>query len=207
MISEIEMPKRPALAVKRADLEQIGLDLSSGQKLFDIPFEFWDLDTFVADRDICETDPSIQQLLPYIVLINSETGKFFVYGRGKGGAESRLVGKLSIGLGGHVDHPNYGNLSSLLREEAYRELKEEANVVPSAISFYKLISDQLPDGNEVPVGSVHIGLLGLAFVTDDDIGELEEGIILDGTWMDKTELLQNLSRFENWSKMIISDFI
>jgi predicted NUDIX family phosphoesterase len=59
----------------------------------------------LVDRAVCETDLSTVQLIPYIALVdvsNDET-KYFVYTRGKASGEGRLVGKCSIGIGGHME--------------------------------------------------------------------------------------------------------
>lgn len=197
---------KPALTVTRDSLVKAGIDLGASQALLPISEAFWHLPTQISDRALCETDPSLQQLLPYITVFNEE-GKIFVYGRGAKGGEQRLVGKLSLGLGGHVDTPTpvAMGLQRHLLGEAQRELSEEASLKNPYIVFEALISDQLPDGNAVPVGSVHLGLWGATVVQMSDVGELEDGIILNGDWMDLEQAAENFDRFENWSRMIIRE--
>src|SRR5438874_1532456 len=51
-------------------------------------------------RGEVETDPSVKQLIPYIVLRSG--GEVFHYTRGSAGTERRLQALRSIGLGGHI---------------------------------------------------------------------------------------------------------
>lgn len=196
---------KPALTASRAYLQSLGINLSRGQHLLPIPEFLWeDLDTQISDRAVCESDPSRQQLLPYVTLVD-KSNRVFTYRRGGGGGESRLIGKRSVGLGGHVDtFPPVGvSLEDHLQAEAARELEEEVQVTGVSIRFVGLLSDQEPDGNRVPVGQVHLGIWGLAKVDTTSIGSLEEGIILDGKWCTIEELLSQKSEFENWSQICI----
>ena len=198
---------KPALTVTRKQLADIGVDLGTTQQLLPILPVFWSLVTTISDRATCETDPSLQQVLPYVTLLN-EKGQVFVYGRGAKGGEQRLVGKLSLGLGGHVDtEPPIGStLYAHLCDEARRELKEEASLTRELpLRLRKFISDQTPDGNEVPVGSVHLGIWFTTEITNADLGTLEDGVIVNGEWMDFPTLVANLDRFESWSQIIIRD--
>ncbi len=191
-----------ALVTTRDDLKVAGVDLGHGRQLLPIPATFWNVPTKMVDRAICETDSSTQQLLPYITLRNGD--RVFVYGRGPKGGEQRLMGKLSCGLGGHIDTVPPGSLDAHVRNEAARELAEEASLICNRpFTFQGLISDQLPDGNDVPVGSVHLGIWGIAHVLASDLGDLEDGIILAGEWMTPQELIQNFDRFESWSQLAI----
>jgi predicted NUDIX family phosphoesterase len=54
-----------------------------------------------ADRPAAESDPSRKQIIPYAVVLRGD--QVFAAERLTGGGESRLHGKLSIGIGGHVN--------------------------------------------------------------------------------------------------------
>ena len=198
---------KPALTATRINLAACGVPLRShGLDVLPIPDSFWPVPTEVSDRAVCETQPHIQQLIPYVTLIN-EHNQLFVYGRGEKGGEKRLVGKLSLGLGGHVDTECGGDLKEHLALEALRELKEEASLTLSKedILFQALLSDQMPDGNAVSAGSVHLGIWCVAFVTSSDIGKLEAGIINDGDWLSLDVAAGMFDSFETWSQMIIRE--
>jgi predicted NUDIX family phosphoesterase len=204
---------KPALVTTRTCLrEHIG-DLETGMiDLDDLDNgaeDFFDkIETYVADRATCETNPEEQQLLPYVTLISPE-GNFYVYGRGKEGGEGRLHGKLSIGLGGHVDTATFGNLYDHLHDEAGRELEEEVGLEPDTyeLTFSHLISDQEPDGKEVSVGSVHLGIWGWANIEESQLGAAEKDVIVGGEWHDLDWLVANVERFEPWSKMAIAQLV
>jgi len=201
---------KSALCTTRNALLQRGVDLSKSQGLISIPENLLtDLPVHMEYRKDCEQVPELQQLLPYVTL-HDEQSRFFVYGRGPKGGEQRLVGKLSLGLGGHVDTAPFGvSLEEHLVLEAFRELEEEASLKPDGRSLIRaaLISDQVPDGNLVSVGSVHLGIWYLRQVTQDEVGALEDGIILNGQWMTIDEIFSNLGRFEPWSQIIIQHFL
>ena len=52
-------------------------------------------------RGEAENDPSFKQIIPYVIM--SCEGKYLNYVRGKRAGEKRLVGNLSIGIGGHIN--------------------------------------------------------------------------------------------------------
>jgi predicted NUDIX family phosphoesterase len=93
---------------------------------------FFKLPTFLADRDTCETDTSIVQLLPYISLAHID-GRLkvsvAVYKRGNKGTEERLRNS-SIGYGGHVEEEATAQkpLIDVLTDCAVREIKEETGI-------------------------------------------------------------------------------
>lgn len=173
----------------------------TGLGVFPIPDSFWGLRVALADRDTCETDTSLLQLLPYMTLVRA--GRYFVYGRGGKGDEGRLHGMLSIGIGGHVDRaPLWGeSLMSLLIEEAAREYKEETGVCLKDLpTFNQMIVDRTND-----VGRVHLGLHSIVQVSRDEKFTLEEGVIEKGQWLTISEMLQPevYDRMENWSKALL----
>jgi predicted NUDIX family phosphoesterase len=131
--------------------------------------------TYLKDRAEIEEDPSFQHFIPYIVLIN-ERNEVFIYSRGKDGGEKKLVGNLSIGLGGHVDEqPAEGqSLLELLQLEGARELKEEAGLeLPYAMQFRKLLIDRTNK-----VGLVHLGLLAICPVDSRTVLQLDDAHFL-----------------------------
>ena len=160
--------------------------------------------TYLKDRAEIEEDPSFQHFIPYIVLIN-ERNEVFIYSRGKNGGEKKLVGNLSIGLGGHVDEqPAEGqSLLELLQLEGARELKEEAGLeLPYAMQFRKLLIDRTNK-----VGLVHLGLLAICPVDSRTVLQLDEvGIVEKGEWLTLAQLHTDdiYPRLENWSQMALT---
>ena len=225
-----------ALCIKRQDLVDLNRILRypelNGQMLADAPAEFLRLATTLEDRATCETDPSLLQLLPYVLIQRADTGQYFMYCRGKGGAEARLHGNLSIGVGGHVDTAApktvqmfegmdtiESDLMAHLDNEAVREVTEELGIRflaqdedPAEVEFQDLM--EVPpnmwtgtliydDTNEV--GKVHLGLLFTLVIADASVlGSEEVGVIEGSQWLHPHEFLNPdvYSRLENWSKIV-----
>lgn len=149
------------------------------------------------------------QILPYIVVKNPETNEILTYSRN--GAETRLHGSRSIGIGGHIDIDDVK-----FNEEGFdpvktielsmlREIKEEAGIseldVEALGGIQKIIDRVIIDfSNEV--GSVHLGFLGV--IETADINPEEE--LFDHRWVSIDELKQTIDEYESWSRMIINLF-
>lgn len=118
-----------------------------------------------------EKNPLFQQLIMYAFVLNGK--KFLVYQRDTTGkhSDSRLSGKVSVGIGGHMDPTDL-----TLEDSLWRELDEEAEIVVDGSSAFfrnvkgqlnislmkKLISIEpvgiLKDGRD-EVGMVHLGII------------------------------------------------
>ena len=66
-----------------------------------VPFNVEGGDIFIGQRAGLEVNPNYRQILPYVLV--ECNGKLFCYQRTKGIGEDRLLGKHSIGIGGHID--------------------------------------------------------------------------------------------------------
>ena len=211
-----------ALCITRQDLVDLNRILRypelQGLMLADAPEEFLRLATSLQDRATCETDPSLLQLLPYVLIQRADTGQYFVYCRGKGGNEERLHGNLSVGVGGHVDtespddEAKFGlyadDLLNHLESEALREVTEELGVkflTPEEIDDYdengypvdcpmekpaEMWSGTLIYDDTNEVGKVHLGLLFTLVIPDASVlGDAEVGVIEGSQWLAAEELL------------------
>ncbi len=191
------------------------------------PIQSLNLTTTLQDRAFCEEDVNLQQLLPYLVTArhipvgSHNVRQYFMYRRGKAGNEAKLHDKLSIGLGGHVDNgvpedeqsdqPFLRSvaLNRLLQLEAAREYKEECSVSVSAdaFKFTHFIIDPMEDDNEVPVASVHLGLLAVLDVSVQQSESMtgEDATCVDPQWVTLNELLspEIYCRLETWSRLVV----
>ena len=178
--------------------------------------------TTLEDRATCETDASLLQLLPYILMVDQNTGKAFGYHRGKAGGESKLVGKMSMGVGGHVeeavrtpttDKPaDEADLIHLLTEHAVREVVEEVGYTDSN-AIHSQIFLQLSSGIPMvyqdtdPVGKFHLGLFLFVVVDRERFGQTEAGVIERGQWFDMPDpVLAEGDFFEGWTQVLIKLF-
>jgi predicted NUDIX family phosphoesterase len=118
-----------------------------------------------------EEDETYQQVVLYALLVRR--GEFFAYYRGGADSsfsEKRLAGKLSVGIGGHIDAEDGSLMASL-----YRELDEELAFIRAGAA---LTRDQQRDAIGISVAGllknesdmvnrVHTGMFAIVSVPDD----------------------------------------
>lgn len=148
------------------------------------------------DRPAAEENPSYKQIIPYVVL--TQKGRVFTTRRLNKGGESRLHGKLSIGIGGHINPVDETDRRSVLMKGLERELEEEVYIqhrgelVPQGF-----IND---DGNGV--GAVHLGLcFSMEVEGEVSVKETEK---LSGAWMSLQELKEEYDNMETWSQIALA---
>jgi predicted NUDIX family phosphoesterase len=149
-----------------------------------------------------EDDPSLKQIIPYVVFRNGDS--VFCYLRGQSQGESRLHRKRSLGVGGHVSEEDADGRKSL---DAYemalrRELDEEVDVRSSGrMTRVGLIND-----DATPVGRVHLGVVHLVELEGRDIVSREDGLA-DAEFLSSTALRDHRNEFESWSQICIDTFL
>jgi len=160
---------------------------------------------WLGPRPQLEEMPSFRQIIPYVVLTCAD--KWVRYTRAPAGGEQRLHGRVSIGLGGHVDLPDVctvGNSIDLLKtldDAAEREVQEELpGVVCSSRRWAGLLVD-----NESTVGMVHIGVVAIWELEFMPNGPTEDAISEAGlaSW---AELVEAGPRLETWSSLLLKHF-
>jgi predicted NUDIX family phosphoesterase len=156
--------------------------------------------SFVA-RSEAEEDPSLKQLIPYIVVTSGD--RFLQYRRGSGSGETRLLKKRSLGIGGHINDED--GLGKEFDRTAYerallRELEEELQLPANIITKIEPLALLNDDSN--PVGAVHLGVVHQCILSSDKVTAREEAIAELGFWS-YDELLQRIEEFESWSQMLI----
>jgi predicted NUDIX family phosphoesterase len=204
--------KKPALVIKRDLLPQAP---EGHVTIYPVPVNFFLLPTQLADRVgslSCEENPSLQQIIPYMVVIN-ENNELFTYSRGQASGEEKLKTKLSIGLGGHIDAcaPEGVTNHEWFTQEARRELAEEVGILSEdvAITYSGLLFDRQhhkTEDGKTYVGQVHCGLLSFIRVRKSEVTKLEQGVIENGQWLSVPDLQDSLtnSRLEDWSRAALS---
>ena len=146
----------------------------------------------VKRRGDMEINPNYKQLISYIIVKN-ENGDILTYKRLKGGGESRLHSRISIGVGGHMNPHDGFSEYPLLTENAKRELKEELGV-DADLTLIGFVND---DTNAV--GEVHFGVVYIATVNESEI-HITETDTLEVEFTDGVYYLDNL---ETWSELIL----
>ena len=163
-------------------------------------------------RAEAEKNPSIKQVIPYIICMSE--GTLLAYERTGKSGENRLHNKWSIGAGGHVnpcDIPNNIILSKqrgelFLNQAIGRELSEEFGLTleDGTLKPIGIIYDSSNDVGKVHFGIVYIFQLKdiiteghLAF-NDDAIGEHK--------FITLAEAIQ-LPNLENWSQFVLKGLV
>ncbi len=162
-----------------------------------------DLAAFVAgfERDgrfepraAMEHDPSFKQIIPYLVLRDGP--RYFLMQRTTAGADPRLHGRYSIGVGGHLN-PGDGGLLGGLRREWDEELV--ADFVPP----FRLVA--LLNDDTTAVGAVHLGAVYVAEAGGRRVA-VRETDKLTGDFAEPDAVGAVRDRMETWSA-IVFDFL
>jgi predicted NUDIX family phosphoesterase len=160
-------------------------------------------------RGLVEDDPSYLQIIPYVCVLHDR--KVLAYSRSPDSAESRLHGKMSVGIGGHInpeDGPD-GRCDAVecFLKGASREVSEETGLqIPSAEveSVRGVIYDPGDD-----VGMVHVGVLMVLKLQHEGRSQMKPSEELHNwQFMGKSELRKvGGAAWENWSRHAVSHLI
>lgn len=177
-------------------------------------------------RADAEYNHEVRQIIPYVVVANGEgqSMKVFGYRRLDKSGEGRLVGKLSIGIGGHLTRKDMQEYIEYLRlvmtipelrdrynpnhtgcwVGAMREFEEELGKdASSKIGNFQnigFLNDKSDD-----VGRDHFGVVYMFHMNNEDIAVAEPENI-EGRWYTVEELTEAYYEMENWSQ-ILMDYV
>jgi predicted NUDIX family phosphoesterase len=154
-------------------------------------------------RSIAEHDPSLKQIIPYVVVRRGD--RYLHYVRGKASGEKRLVAMGSIGIGGHINHRDEGLFGTGLdfyEDAVQRELHEEL-LIDATIKtrVVGLIND-----DSTPVGQVHFGVVHLCDLGEEHVSR-GEPCITDLRFLTLDELRQRRDQMETWSQLCFDHFL
>ena len=137
-----------------------------------------------------ETDPSYLQPIPYVLVMN-ERGEYLATWRKQG--DDRLVGMISLGIGGHMDEGEHD-----IQETLYRELNEELILngmdERPLCEFMGIIREE-----KNPVDRVHLGLVYRVLVSDN--ATVRETDVLEGAWLTPERIQSLHSKLESWGQI------
>lgn len=158
--------------------------------------------TRYVPRSLAETDPSLKQLIPYVLVRRGNSLLHYV--RGKGSGEKRLVAKGSIGIGGHINHRDedlFGTGLDFYEDAVQRELHEELLIDADLTTrVVALIND-----DSTPVGQVHFGVVHVCALGDEHVSR-GEPCITDLRFLTLEELRERRDAMETWSQLCL-DFV
>lgn len=156
---------------------------------------------FFVERRWAEQDSSFKQVIPYTLVVHDN--EVLLLKRLDAGGESRLHGKLSIGVGGHINPVDeVTEPGAVLEAGCRRELDEELVISsPYTLEPVGVINDESGD-----VGSVHFGLVQIARCETPDVA-VRETDMLEGSFASLATLREladrERGRLETWSALII----
>jgi predicted NUDIX family phosphoesterase len=156
-------------------------------------------EAFFHSRYDCEDDTLVLQIIPYVPVFSPDR-KVFTYVRAKKiehYGDTRLFGKHSIGLGGHIrksDRPHY------IRECIAREVTREEVEIRGEYSEPKLVGTIMAY-NE-PVDAVHLGLVYVIHASGEVVAR-EPSITSFGMQPIRKLVRSNPRLFETWSRILI----
>jgi predicted NUDIX family phosphoesterase len=152
-----------------------------------------------------EKDPSVKQIVTYIAVIKNE--RVLCYQRGAYSAvRDELIGRQSIGFGGHVsedDHDLFSSDELGIVSNARRELREELNLLARNENDRQLEIIGVINDNSTAEGQKHIAVAMIFSCTEQDDptkGELE---IRNLHWKPLVAIPNDLSHFEIWSQWFL----
>lgn len=184
-----------------------------------------------VERWLAEKDNHILQLIPYVICV-AENGKVFSYRR-KSGGETRLEGKRSIGIGGHVNSddkayvkPKNLTLDSRIEEElsktmtpnswdvvlngAVREINEEVGLDEDYIrkNLVEVGTMYTPtDGSEKRTQAPKVGEVHLGIIykltVPEDMMLSPDEGMIEPGFIDPYSL--DTDDFEFWSQLVLGN--
>ncbi|HED65169.1 MAG TPA: phosphoesterase [Planctomycetes bacterium] len=157
---------------------------------------------FFCERDYAERTPSLKQVIPYTVFQAGE--EVLLMRRLAKSGESRLHGKLSLGVGGHINPEDIASADRCdpIADGTRREIEEEILVQGS----YELETVGFLNDDSNPVGAVHVGIVQIAHVEGSI--EIREKQVLEGSLVSLPSLHERFEAgdtFETWSSILIQD--
>lgn len=206
--------------LKQPFYKEMGLQDTQGEQFNDLNkeelskfYSYVGENAVLIPRNLADGDPNFQdfkQIIPYSVIVNSNTQEVFAYKRLDGSGEKKLVGSLSIGVGGHANpitkldrqgSPVNESGETIIVENAIRELYEEVLGLKHVVTvkILGLINDDTPES----VGVVHTGLLNVIEVNDMselDVGEPDN---LQKIVLTFDQLLGLRDELESWSRIVL----
>jgi predicted NUDIX family phosphoesterase len=153
-------------------------------------------------RALVEEDPSFKQIIPYVVIRHAD--RFLLTRRTNRQTESRLHGKYSIGIGGHInDEEKFTGDQNVIEAGLERELDEEIHLLGrrQSLNLVGIISD-----DSTPVGQVHLGLVFL-LETDSADFTVNEADLMTAEWATVESLEKCFEKMESWSQIVFREII
>jgi predicted NUDIX family phosphoesterase len=168
--------------------------------------------SYFIPRWASDENPKEIEIIPYVVIADrlSFPNKIFCVTRKDQSNEERLVDKLSLGIGGHINPAKGYQGLSLIKYSLARELNEEL-YIDSETETYSLFFEGFIRLTNTSVDKDHLGLLYLYLIKDifatKKYIHVKETNILEGDFVSLKYLKINYNKLENWSKIVVDNFL
>lgn len=156
-------------------------------------------------RERAEKDPSVKQIVPYVLL--EADNKFLFYVRGKKSNEERLISNGSIGIGGHIStkdksmlHNPDSQIYDIYNAAVIREVNEELTINTS----YKDHQIAILNDDSNDVGRVHFGIVHLWSLKSQNVSKREKKIT-KMSFLTPAEIKFQKESLENWSSICLDN--
>lgn len=144
-------------------------------------------------RGDVEEDPSLKQLIPYMVFRFQD--RYWLMQRTAKSGEERLHNLFTLGIGGHIRKEDLDGAT--IADWASREFQEEVDY--KGIFKSKILG--LLNDDSIPVNKVHIGCVMLLEGNTDNIA-VRENHHQDGQLLTLEEVGQKYEVLESWSQIV-----
>ncbi len=156
-------------------------------------------------RSEVEDNPSYKQLISYTLFVSDK--RIFVMKRLNAQGEERLHGRLSVGVGGHMNpvpeipwpgRRRISDLKNILLANTFREIREEVALAGNPpVGILGILNDDQDD-----VGKVHLGVVSAVRLPSPLLAVKEKDKML-GAWVEMSKL-HHLGKFESWSALLLN---
>jgi predicted NUDIX family phosphoesterase len=146
-------------------------------------------DGFFVRRADAEDDPTLKQVIPYLVLRDAE--RWFLMRRTRAGGDARLHDRWSIGVGGHLN-PGDSDVAGGLAREWSEELVADFEPDYAPVG---LLND-----DTTPVGAVHVGFVYVADAGGRPV-TIRETEKLEGSFVGREAVALVRDSLETWSRL------
>ena len=153
-------------------------------------------------RSRAEADPAYKQLIPYVIMTHG--GMYLSYIRGKRAGETRLVGRRSIGIGGHInpDDDKMPLFDMDFGDAYFTAVKREVDEEVSVEADYEDRVIALLNDDSTEVGQVHLGIVHQWTLESAKVSRREQ-MITQMTFMRPAELQAVRDSLETWSQLCL----
>jgi predicted NUDIX family phosphoesterase len=150
-------------------------------------------------RSQAEENPEFKQIISYVLIRQGECWLHYV--RGKASGEKRLVAKGSIGVGGHIN-PEDQSLFDSGRDFYDRAVQRELHEELRTDGEFRTRIVALLNDDSTPVGRVHLGVVHLCELTDENVSR-GEASLTELRFLSLQELQNRREQLETWSQFCL----